>query len=204
PLADDSWFLINSKAAAASALPLDVGYVFKTPDGGNAITPAVDDDVYPITKEKICKVDANVAATKGTLDVTDDCSYGYNEMIPDGYTDLSGDFTGFLKFNVPGGGIAIGQRGILNRYFDFVDDDGAGVYVLTPKNDDDFLLAILQNSDQISVGDVQSWLLIPAILSGATLGKALKGVQNLDSSWAKAQGPASIYERVTNATETVF
>ena len=204
PLADNSWFQINAVADTGSTLPLGEGYIFKSPDSGNAITPAVGDDVYPLTLEKICKADASFSSEKGTIDVTDDCSEGYNSMITDGFTSISGNVSAFLKFNVPGGGIATTQKEYLNRFFDLVDDDGAGVYTLTAKNDDDILLGILQNSDQTAVGDIQSWLLVPAILTSETLDKPLKGVQNFDFAWEKAEGPASIYNRTTNATETVF
>ena len=207
-LADNAWFIINAYAAV-STLPYEdvnstTGRIFKSPDSGNAITPAIGDDVYPITLTKICKADASVATEKGTIDVTDDCEQGYNAMIVDGFTDISGDIAAFLKFNVPGGGIAPTQEEFLNRFWDIQDDDGAGVYVLTAKNDDDIFLAILQNSDQIAENDIQVWLMVPAILSSNTLDKPLKGVQNFDFSWVKAQGPASVYQRTTNATETVF
>lgn len=203
PLADNSWFLINA-VAASSTLPLGVGYVFKSPDSGNAITPAIGDDLYPLTLNQICKADASFSSEKGTIDVTDDCESGYNAYITDGFTDISGDVSAFLKFNDPSGGIATTQEAYLSRFFDIVDDDGAGNYTLTAKNDDDILLGILQNSDQTAVGDIQVWLLVPAILTSETLDKPLKGVQNFDFSWQKAQGPASVYNRTTNSTETVF
>ena len=204
PLADNSWFQINNVASSGSQLPLGVGYIFKTPDSGNAITPAVDDDVYPLTLTKICKADATIANAKGDIDVTDDCAEGYNEYITDGFTDISGSVSAFLKFNVPGGGINTTQESYLNKFFDIVDDDGAGTYTLTAKNDDDIILAILMNSDQVAVGDIQVWLLTPAILSTTNLDKPLKGPQNFDFDWKKAQGPASIYNRTTNSEETVF
>lgn len=208
PLADNAWFIINAYAGTTTLPYEDVnsttGRIFKSPDSGNAITPAVGDDVYPITITKICKSDVNVATEKGTIDVTDDCEMGYNAMIIDGFTDISGDGSAFLKFNVPGGGIAPTQEEFLNRFWDIQDDDGAGTYTLTPKNDNDIFLAILQNSDQIAVADIQVWLMVPAILSSNALDKPLKGVQNFDFSWVKAQGPASVYQRTTNASETVF
>jgi len=208
PLADDSWFMISAYAAA-SALPYEdsnstVGRVFKSPDTGNAITPEIGDDVWPLTMTKICKADASVANEKGTIDVTDDCEQGYNAMITDGFTDISGDVSAFMKFNEPGGGIVTTQKDYLSRFFDIQDDDGAGTYTLTAKNDDDIFLAILQNSDQVAVSDIQVWLMIPAILSSQSMDKPLKGVQNLDFSWVKAQGPAAVYNRTTNATESVF
>ena len=203
PLADNAWFIINA-VAGTSTLPLGIGYVFKSPDSGNAITPAVGDDVYPLTLTKICKADATVTTAKGVVDVTDDCEEGYNAAIVDGFTDISGDIAAYMKFNVPGGGLAASQLAYLGRFFDIIDDDGAGTYTLTAKNDTDILLGILQNSDQIAVADIQVWLMVPAILSGLAMAKPLKGVQSFDSTWQKAQGPASVYNRTTNASETVF
>lgn len=204
PLADNSWFLINSVASSGSQLPFGVGYVFKSPDSGNAITPIADDDVYPLTFTKICKVDATVTTAKGDIDVTDDCANGYNEYITDGFTDITGTITSFLKFNDPGGGLTTTQKSYLQRFFDINTDDGAGTYVLGSKNDNDIYLAILMNQDQVAVDDVQVWLFCPAILTGTGLDKPLKGPQNMDIEWKKAEGPASIYERTTNSEETVF
>lgn len=208
PLANNSWFIVNAYAGT-TALPFEdgnstVGRIFKSPDAGNAITPAIGDDVYPITLTKICKVDASVSTEKGTIDVTDDCEQGYNAMIVDGFTDVSGSISGFKKFGVPGGSLATVQKGFLERFFDIQEDDGAGTYTLTAKNDDDIYIATLENSDQAAETDIQVWMMVPAILSGLTMDKPLKGVQNFDITWSKAQGPACYYLRTTNASETVF
>ncbi len=206
----DSWFMINA-VASTSTLPYTgisgvdpINRIFKSPPTASTITPAAGDDVYPLTLTKICKADASISTEKGTIEVTDDCEGGYNAYIPDGFTDLSGSISAFMKYNDPNGGMTETQQAYLQRFFDIQSDDGAGVYSLAQKNDDDILLAILQNSDQVAVGDVQVWMLIPAILSSITLDKPLKGVQNFDSAWSKGQGPAAIYNRTTNATETVF
>jgi len=203
-LADNAWFRIVSKASSGSTLPLVVDSVFKTPDSGNAITPIVGDDVYPLTLKQICKADTSVANQKGTIDVTDDCSNGYNENVPDGFSDISGDISAFMKFVTPGGGLNETQKEYLNKFYDNVDDDGAGTYTRTEKNDDDVLLAILQNSDQVAEGDIQAWLLTPAIISSLTTDKPLKGGQNFDMSWTKGEGPATAYYRTTNSEEDVF
>lgn len=204
PLADNEWFQIDNKAAVGTTLPFSSTYNFKSPDSGNAIIPIVDDDVFPLTLNKICKVDASVGGEKGTIDVTDDCDDGYNVSIVDGFTDLSGDISAFMRFLTPGGGINPTQLGFLQKFFDLSEDDGAGVYTFTAKDDNDVLLAILQNSDQIAVGDKQVWLIFPVILSSITLDKPLKGAQNFDLSYSKGQGAATVYVRTTNATEVVF
>jgi hypothetical protein len=203
-LADNSWFYIVAKAGS-STLPLEVGYVFKSPDSGNAITPATGDDVYPLTFTKICKVDASFSAETGTIDVTDDCANGYNSMITDGFTTISGSASGFLKFAETDGSLNATQKDYLGKFFDIVEDDGAGNYTLTSKDDDDIILAILKNSDQATtVGNDQNWLLVPAILTSNTLDNPLKGAQPFDFNWTKGEGAASLYVRVTNASETVF
>jgi hypothetical protein len=204
PLANNSWFIIESKASSGSVLPFEVGYPFKSPDSGNAITPIVGDNVYPIPMVKNCKVDVSMDPSTGTVDVTDDCSFGYNAMISDGFTDLSGSAGGFLKFDPVTGEIPPAQLKYLGRFFSIATDDGAGVYTLTEKDDSDIFLAVLQNGDQVAIGQKQQWLLFPAILSGISMGKPLKAGQSFDLSFAKGEGPATMYTRTTNSTEGVF
>jgi hypothetical protein len=204
PLADNSWFKNVTLAPVGSTLPLKVSYMWKSPDSGNAITPILVDDVYPLTFEKICKVDLSLSTESGTIDVTDDCSDGYNQMILDGFTTISGSFGGFFKYSETDGSLPTVQKEFLNRFFDIVDDDGEGTYTLSPKKDTNIILAILKNSDETDVGFVQQWQLIPALISSMTMDNPLKGVQNLDASWTKAEGAASQYSRITNATETVL
>lgn len=204
PLADNSWFIVVA-AAAVSTLPVPTGYMFKSPDNANAITPAVGDDLFPLTLTKICKVDASVATEKGAIDVTDDCSNGYNSNIPDGFVSISGSAGGFLKFSEIDGSLNQTQKEYLGKFFDIITDDGEGTYSITPKDDEDIILAILKNSDQaVKVGNTQVWQLIPVILTSETLDNPLKGAQPFDFNWTKGQGAASIYERVTNGTEVVL
>lgn len=203
-LTDNAWFKINAKAASGSTLPYEVGKVFKSPDSGNAITPIVGDDVYPITLTQICKVDVSNSNEKGSIDVTDDCQAPYNAMITDGFTSIAGNAAGFMKYNEPGGGLGTTQSKLLNKFYDLDNDDGEGVYTTTDQNDDDYFMAVLNNSDQIAVGDVQVWLIWPTIITSLTMDKPLKGGQNFDFAFEKAQGPASVYQRTTNSEETVF
>jgi hypothetical protein len=203
PLADNAWFRIVS-TAAVSTLPFEAGRTFKTPDSGNAITPAIGDDLYPLTLSKICKLDASFSAETGTIDVTDDCTDGYNAMISDGFTTLSGSAGGYLKFSETDGALATGQQKYINKFLDLMTDDGAGTYAITAKNDDSVLLFILKNSDDTDVDDIQQWILVEAIITSLTMDNPLKGVQNLDFDWTKSEAPAGLYQRTTNSTETVF
>lgn len=201
-LADNSWFKIEAVASSGSQLPIgEVGGIFKSPDSGNAITPASGDDVYPLTLTQICKADASYSNSKGTIDVTDDCGNGYNSYIPDGFTDISGDVSAFLKFEETDGSIAAAQKSYLGKFFDLVDDDGAGTYTVTQKDDDDILLMLLMDKAITAETMIQAWMIVPAILSSLTTNKPLKGVQNFDFSWQKGEGPASVYQRTLNSEE---
>jgi len=203
PLADNSWFLVDKKAGT-SALPFEIGYPFKSPDPANAITPAVGDEVYPLTFSKICKADASMSTEKGSIDTTDDCSDGYNSSILDGFVTISGSGSGFLKFDEATGDLGATQKEYLSQFFAISEDNGAGVYALTPLKDSETMIAILKNSDQTSVGLKQQWLLVPAIITSTTLDNPLKGVQNFDFNWTKGEGKATLYQRITNATETAW
>jgi hypothetical protein len=203
PLADNAWYRI-ANTATVSTLPYDVGRIFKTPDNANAITPAIGDDLYPLTLNKICKLDASFSSETGTIDVTDDCTEGYNAVISDGFTTLSGSAGGFFKFAKDNSSLAEAQQKYINKFLDLMTDDGAGAYTITPKNDDAVMLFILKNSDEVEENDIQQWILVEAFISSLTMDNPLKGVQNLDFNWAKGQSPAGLYQRTTNATESVL
>ena len=205
-LADNSWFQIVA-VAASSELPFStdpLGRIFKTGATAAAITPAVGDNVYPLTLSKICKTDVSISQETGTIDTTDDCSSGYNAMISDGFTTISGSAGRFMKFDEETGELSTADSDFLSRFWDLQTDDGAGVYTLTAKNDDEIILAYLRNSDQIAENDIQEWMIFPAILSGIAGEGPLKGVQNGDLTFTKGEGPATRYQRTTNSTETVF
>lgn len=206
PLTANSWYQIDSVAAVGSVLPFTannpVGRWFKT--GATPPTPIAGDDVRLLTFTKVCKTDASVSREKGEIDVTDDCENGYNAAITDGYTTISGSLGRFMKFDDVTGDLGTADLDFLERFYDVVTDDGAGAYALTAKNDDDIYLAILLNSDQVAETQVQVWEIFPAILMSMSGEKPLKGVQNGDINFTKAQGPAVVYRRTTNSTETVF
>lgn len=194
-LDDDTWYKINA-LAETTALPIEEETaIFKTPkNAADAITPADGDDLYPLELTQLCKTDCSISTAKGSIDVTDDCDDGYNSYLVDGYSDISGSINGFMRFD-DSGGLATGHKSILARFFNIVDDDGEGVYSVTSKNDSNLLLFILMNSEDADTGDVETWLIVPVILTGTTTDKPLKGGQNLDLTFQKAEGYASIYQR---------
>ena len=196
-LAPNAWFEISQVASTSSNLPIGkVSAVFRSPDSTSAtpLVPANGDAVYPLTLEKICKTDAEVSLEEGTIDVTDDCEEGYNASILDGYKTISGSLNGFMKFDDETGKLEDGTKEIFGRFFHLVEDDGQGLYTVTPAKNESFLLFILLNKDA-KVTDTQNWMIIPALLSSLGTGAGLKDVQKRDMSWTKAQGYTSIYQR---------
>lgn len=204
PLAANAWFEIVSVASTASALPIgEETAVFRTPDTTEtAITPAVGDDVYPLTLEQMCKTDAEITAEEGTIDVTDDCENGFNAMILDGYKTISGTLNGFLKFDDETGELVTNAKEIMGRFFNIVEDDGAGSYTVTAATNEKFLLFMALNKNA-AVGDKQNWLIIPVLLSSLGTGAGLKDAQKRDLSWTKAQGYVSLYERTVFADDVL-
>ena len=201
-LTANTWYLVNSQAATGSQLPVEVGQWFKT--GATPPTPIADDDVYPLTFTKVCTADVSFNTTLGTIEVTDSCSDGQIQKIPDGFIDFSGSANGYLKFNSPNGGIQAVQKSLLGEHFDIIDDDGADGYVITSKGDGYILIAVLQDTDADAENEIQPWLMGEVILTGITMAKALKGVQSIDLTFEKGETPVFLYNRTTNAAEDVF
>ena len=199
PLADDSWFMIDKVASSGSTLPIGkVTAIFKTPDSGNAITPATGDDVFPLTLTTQCKVTAEVNNEKGVIDVSDDCGDGYISSIVDGFTNISGSYSQFLKFDdADKFDLNSEQEKVLNRFYDTVVDDGAGNYTVSDKNDDPYYLFIFLNR-KAAIGEKVNILIVPAILSAAASSLENKAGINFDVTGTKAEGWAGVYEMTLN------
>jgi hypothetical protein len=203
----NKWFEIVSVAETGSSLPTIGGStaIFRSPDTGsaNGITLAAGDSVYPLDMSRFCKVDANVSAEEGTIDVTDDCEDGYNAMILDGYATISGDISGFVKVDEETGALVTSVEDIFNRFFDVISDDGDGAYTYSPRENEKFILQVVLNEDA-EVGEIQNSLMIPVLLTSFATGAGLKDAQKRDLNWTKGQGLTSLYKRtVASAADEV-
>ena len=199
-LTPSTWYEVVTFKPTGSVLPISkVSAIFKSPaTGGTAIVLTTGDSVYPLTLTYIGKADASVSAEEGTIDVTDDSEEGYIATILDGYANMSGDLSGFIKFDDETGVIETVSASMLGRFFNVVTDDGQGEYTVTPKSNSRLVLFILMNKDA-GIGDTQNYMIIPANLKSIKTGAALKDAQKRDMSWDKAQGYVSIYKRVAAA-----
>lgn len=205
PLADNAWFEVSA-VAAVSTLPGDgtVTFIFKTPEATEAtpITPAIGDNVIPLTLNRICKTDLEYSAEEGTIDVTDDCGRGgFNKVILDGFVTISGTLNGFLKIGTDGTLQDI-TRENLGRFFNLVEDDSAGSYTVTERSNGKVILFILLNQDA-EVDEFQNWLIITAYITTMSGGAALKDAQSTNMSFVKAEGEASAYQRLVGAGDLV-
>jgi len=199
-LAIDTWFKIKAKAAIPAVPNWAVGSVFKSPlNILDQITLAAGDEVWPLTLTEICKVDVEISGEMGVIETTDSCDYPYMASIPDGFTGLSGSIGTMVRFDEATDEIIDVSKDLLVKFYDINGDDGEGTYTQTPKDDTDLLLQILLNKNAVVVGQIENWLITPAILSSAATNIALKDVDKADFSWTKGQGPASIYLRTVAA-----
>lgn len=196
----DTWYKISAFGETSALPDLSVGSIFKTPQGaGDAITLAVGDAVWPLTLTEVCKADVEISGEMGVIETTDSCDYPYNANIPDGFTNLSGSINTMLRFDEDTEELVAVTKDFLIKFYDIIEDDGEGTYVLTAKDDSDLILMILLNKNATTEGQVQNWLIVPAILNSISNNVPLKDVLKGDYGWTKGQGPASIYQRTIPA-----
>ena len=197
-LTADSWYKISKFKTTGSALPaLKETSLFKTPESvGDAITLATGDAVYPLTLKEVCKVDLELSAEMGVIDVTDSCDGPYMANLPDGFSNLSGSINTMMRFDEETDELIDVTSDFFNKFFDIVEDDGEGTYTFVPQNSDDLILMILLNSKSAGIdGKVENWLITPAILSSLSANVPLKDALKGDFGWSKGDGQASLYKR---------
>jgi len=178
-----AWYIVDAKGGSSN-LPLIEGAVFRT---NSAIALVTGDVVRKIALTKMCVGNFSTSASKGTIEVTDSCSGGNTQYISDGFMDLSGSIDAFLKFDSTSRSMGAETKALLGRFFDVATDDGSGTYTLTPKNDDELIILALLDSTAVGAGKKETWMGFSAILTGAEMGKEIKGAQNLNLSFNAGQ-----------------
>jgi len=185
-----AWYFIIERGEGSS-LPYQGG-VLKSPSapGAEQITLVEGDKLFPLDPQRICKTSASVSAEEGSIDVGDDCDPG--ATILDGNVKISGSLAGFFRYDDQTQEFNSVTADMLNRFFDIVDDDGAGIYEEHPRENGAAYLLINLNSD-IKAGQTENWLFVPAIISSVSVNLGNTDVQNKDLSWSKGEGKAVIY-----------
>jgi hypothetical protein len=184
------WYRIMAKAPA-SDIEFPENYIFRAPTSGTQITLETGDKIYPFDMERICKTSADLSAEQGVVDVSDDCNPGAS--ILDGNITMSGSIGALHRFNDITGDFDDVTDMIVNRFFDILEDDGAGTYSLSPRTDDDVFMLININS-AVKAGQIEIWMCLPIIISSMTMNLGNTDAQNRDMSWSRGEGPAVIYK----------
>jgi len=188
---ENKWYFIMERGEGSN-FPYD-GSVIKSPsDANNQITLVSGDKIFPIDENRMCKTSLSVSAEEGTIDVSDDCDPG--ATILDGTVAITGSIGGFFRFDDQTQEFDSVTDSILGHFFDTVEDDAAGVYGVTTRNNSAVYLLINLNSNA-NAGQVEHWLFIPAVISSfsPTLGNT--EAQSRDISYSKGEGKALHYKR---------
>jgi hypothetical protein len=194
-----AWYVVIKKLSTGSDLPVAVGGMFQAPVGATQIDVASGEELLLINSDSFCKTTADYSGEMGVVDVTDDCDGAYGSNIVDGYTMLSGSMSGFYKFDDSTGELTTATESVLNNFFDIVEDSSAGVYSVDAKDDSQYYLRILLNTNSTGAGKIQNWVLLPIIISSFSTSLGLKDAMNMDLSWSKGEGTAAIYKRTLAA-----
>jgi hypothetical protein len=190
--AKTKYFVLNK--AAGSSIPVAPRAIFQSPHEGHAqITLLEGDEIFPIDEEKFCKSSADISFEQGTVEVTDDCNEGFNSSILDGYTTVSGSLAGFFRYDDVTRKFTDATKEILNRFVDIIEDDGAGGYVLHPKDNSQMFL-LVKMSGNVRDPQNDTWFMAPILISSSSTSLGLKDAQNMDLSWTMGDGRPVIYE----------
>jgi len=184
------WYLIIGKGED-SKLPLSAGFPFRAPIG-EQIDLVPGDRIFPLDPKRFCKTTASLQADQGTIDVGDDCDPG--ATILDGIIKATGSIGSLFRYDDGTAEFDYATDEIVNRFFNIVNDDGAGMYELQERTDDPVYFLICLNTNA-KVGQIENWLFIPIVISSMSMNFGNTDAQNKDLSWSKGEGEAVIYKR---------
>jgi len=196
-----SWYEVIKVGDNTNLSIPHIGGVFRTPIT-STIALVTGDEVYPLTLDRIAKTDCEYTVEEGVIDVTDDSESGYTSNILDGWKNISGSLGGFAKFDEDTRSLETNAASIFSRFFNSVSDNSTGTYTLTPAKNEKLLLFILLDKGAV-VGQVQSWIIVPAYITSMGGGAGLKDAQKRDLSWVKAPGYVSLYKRTVGQGDAI-
>ena len=176
-----------------STIRLPVNFPFRAPAAGTQITLVSGDRLEAIDETRYCKTTASVQSSQGTIDVGDDCDTG--ATILDGIVTYTGSLGSLFNYDRETGNFHDVTETVVNRFFDIIDDDSAGIYTLSPRTDDPIHLLICLNSNA-QVGQIENWLYIPINISEMSINLGNTEAQGGELSWSKGEGAAVVYRRI--------
>jgi hypothetical protein len=198
---DGKCYIIVSKAASGSGLPAPFaeGDFFMSPKGSTGqMTLAAGDAVYEFDLMAACKTTADWSVQQGTIDVGDDCDPG--ATIPDGIIAPSGSLSRFFHWN----DVTMEYDDVtareLNHFFPVAHDNGLGTYTRDERNPNEKVYLLFKISGNVKAGQSETWMFLPIVISENSGSFGQSDGQNIDLSWTKGEGKASIYIRAVPAS----
>jgi len=191
----DTWYFVMERGEG-SAFPYAGGVIKSPSPPSNQISLVAGDKVFQIDENRMCKTSASLSIEEGTIDVGDDCDPG--ATILDGTVSITGSLGGFFRFDDQTQEFDVVTDSIFDHFIDTVEDDAAGAYGITERNNSAVYLLINLNSGA-KVGQLEHWIFIPAAISSfsPTLGNT--EAQSRDISFSKGEGKALHYKRPKTA-----
>jgi hypothetical protein len=187
--AKQKYFVIEK--GAGSSVPVSAGTFFIAPATGTQITLKTGDKLLSIQEERFCKTTASFEFSMGSVDVGDDCDPG--ATISDGILSITGSLAGLFRYNDTTQEFDIVTDSVINRFFDIVEDDGAGNYEIHPRNDAQIYLLTLFNSGG-AAGTTENWLFCPINISSMSVSLGNADPQSKELSFSKGEGTGIFYK----------
>jgi len=191
-VAGRKYFVISkSTGTPASSIPVQAGTFFIAPRTGTQLTLRVGDRLLAINEERFCKTSASFEFSQGSIDVSDDCDQGAN--ILDGIVTFSGSLAGLFRYDDLTGEFDNCTEAVLNRFINIVEDNGSGVYSVTPRDDTNMYILVCLNSGG-TTGTFENWLFCPIVLTSFSLSLGNTDAQSKDLSFSKGEGQPVLYK----------
>jgi hypothetical protein len=190
-VASQKYFIISKDAASNIDSHLVAGMFFIAPKSGTQITLETGDRLLKIDPDRFCKTTASFEFAMGSVDVGDDCDPG--ATISDGILTITGSLAGLFRYDDITQDFDNVTDVIVNRFLDIVEDDGAGVYNLHPKNDAQIYLLTLLNSGG-GAGTTENYLFVPINITSMSMSLGNADPQSKELSFSKGEGQPIIYK----------
>jgi hypothetical protein len=142
---------------------------------GDTITPAVDDDVKPVTLSELCDVTSwTLPFTKEEIETTTFCDD--IKTYETGKADAQGTLSGITTI-----GTTTDEGGFLNQFIDVIKQDGDTSYDVFESSADLLLAKLVANKNNNKGDDI--FVFAPVNVYGASIGGDQASAQTFDSNF---------------------
>jgi len=187
---NQKYFVIEK--GESSNIPVVRGSFFVSPvDVNSQIDLVLGDKVFIIDEDRFCKTNASFEFSQGSVDVSDDCDPG--ATISDGIIAITGSLDGLFKYDDSTQEFSDMTDFVVNRFLDIVEDNGDGVYTISPRDDSQVYMLTLLNSGN-KAGQIDNWLFTPININSMSMGLGNGDAQSHSLSFSKGEGTPVLYK----------